>query len=120
MSSYDTKDPLISFRSVMIGKDSKGADRYQLFLTSEEASNLANALGDSLDNERGVKLDIHIGDRQTNDGSRTFKSAYTFVKKVQEGPGGFGASASQAATPKKFKAKVVAAVPVPATLGVKE
>ena len=109
-NNQQAKDPLIGFRSVIIGKDSKGADRYQLFLTQEEAVNLANALGEGSSNERGVKLDIHIGDRKTNDGTRTFKSAYTFVKQVQESSSGFGAG-NAAATPKKFKAKA------PTTLG---
>lgn len=110
--NQQAKDPLIGFRSVIIGKDSKGGDRFQLFLTQEEAVNLANALGTSAEGaERGVKLDIHIADRQTNDGSRTFKSAYTFVKVVQEAAGsGYGANTSPAA-PKKFKAKA------PTTLG---
>lgn len=102
-----SKDPMISFRSVMQGQNKKGGDRIQLYLGgesergNEQIETLIAALQAELENPKGVKLDIHINDRTTNDGSRTFKSAFGFVKAVEERPG----QGTQAA-PKRFVPKV--------------
>lgn len=78
------KDPMISFKSVRAGQDKRGDDRIELSMNQETASALYDALGTMLNNERGVKLDVHYGERETNDGSRTFLSGYAFVKEIQE------------------------------------
>ena len=107
--SEQVKDTMIMFRSTIVGKNSKGADRFQLYLTSEQAASLANSITEQLGNELGVKLDVHISDRVQEATGRKFKSTIAFVKPVQE-QGALGGQASEAA-PKKFKAKA------PTTLG---
>lgn len=96
-----SKDPLISFRSVMLGKNKKGGDRIQLYLGghtdergNEVIKTLIEALTAGLENPRGVKLDLHVNDRESEDG-RTFKSAFGFVKQVEDRD-------AQKAPPKKF------------------
>ena len=93
------KDPIIGFRSVKVGKDKKGADRIELFLGGDKGSEGRPARGnqaieeliaflqEALQNPNGCKLDVHIGERQTNDGRRTFLSAYAFLKFTEDRPG---------------------------------
>lgn len=106
-----SKDPILGFRSVIQGQNKKGGDRIQLYLgghTDERGNQaiqqLIDSLTEALNNPKGVKLDIHIQDKTTNDGSRTFKSAFGFVKPVEDGPGGQQA----AAAPKRFVPKAPA------------
>lgn len=91
------KDPMTTFRSVIRGKNSKGGDRIQLYLTPEMASQLATLINENNTSEKGVKLDLHVSRKQYE--GREFDSAITFVKTVQEGPGG------RAAGPTKFVPK---------------
>lgn len=84
------KDPMVLFRSVKRGKNSKGGDRTELFMTKEQAEVLITELTKNLDQPHGVKLDLHVGKRMTNDGTREFDSAVCFVKAVQERPGAGG------------------------------
>lgn len=84
------KDPLINVRNVIRGKNSKGADRFQLYIGGEDQYGndaivaLIETLQANVTNPKGVKIDLHVGRRTTNDGSREFDSAYFFVKKVEE------------------------------------
>lgn len=103
MSDQLTKDTMIRFRSTIVGKNSKGGDRYQLYLTTEEAASLAAELQNNAGNERGVKLDLHISERESEDGRR-FKAAMAFVKAVQESSTGYGAKPTATKT---FKPKAV-------------
>lgn len=82
------KDPMTKFRSVNVGKNSKGGDRYQLTLGGDsqngnaEIEQLIETLTALKDSPRGVKLDIHISDKEYE--GRKFKSAIAFVRAVQE------------------------------------
>lgn len=78
-----TPDPMVQFRSVKRGKNSKGGDRTELYVNKEEVMALLATLADYADNERGVKFDLHISERQSDDG-RKFDGGCMFVKKVQE------------------------------------
>ena len=84
------KDPMVTFRSVKRGKNSKGGDRTELYLTPEMAQLLIQELTTGLANPRGVKIDLHVSEKQYE--GRTFDSAICFVKPTQEPPtrgGGF-------------------------------
>ena len=76
------KDTMIKFRSTVRGKNSKGGDRIQLYLTQEEAQSLITTLTNS-NGTTGVKLDIHTN-KKTTEAGRTFDSSFAFVKQVQE------------------------------------
>lgn len=96
-----SKDPMLTFKSVKLGKDSKNNDRVQLSMTQETAHVLYETLGAELENPRGVKLDIHLTKPTTQDG-RQFDSGYAFIKGIQEfGAGGFAGAGNKAA-PTKF------------------
>lgn len=75
---------MILFKTVIVGKNSKGADRYQLYLTPEQVTNLLTAAKDAngASEGRGVKIDLHISDKEFE--GRAFKSAIAFVKATQE------------------------------------
>lgn len=102
--SDQPKDVMIKFRSTIPGKNSKGGDRLQLYLSTEEAEALMGELQAAVKagGERGAKLDIHTSEKE-HDG-RKFKSSIAFVKAVQEAgaTGGAGRPA-----PKKFVPKQV-------------
>lgn len=106
MSSDQPKDVMIKFRSTIPGKNSKGGDRLQLYLSPEEAEALMGELQAAVKagGERGAKLDIHTSEKE-HDG-RKFKSSIAFVKAVQEGTNGTGGGAGRPA-PKKFVPKQV-------------
>lgn len=111
MSDEQTKDTMVTFRSTIAGKNSKGGDRTQLYLTQEQAQTLIDELSAHITNDLGVKIDLHVSERTAKETGRKFKSAIAFVKAVQPQSGGFGGA--QASAPKKFQAKK------PATLGAK-
>jgi len=83
------QDPMLKFRAVMRGKNSKGGDRTQLYLAQEQAIILIETLQANIENPRGVKLDLHVSKKE-HDG-RSFDSGIMFVKAVQDAPqrGGF-------------------------------
>lgn len=83
-----TKDTIINFKSTTLGKNSKGGDRIQLSMSQEEVARMIETLTTHAGNDRGVKLDVHVSVKETNDGSRTFLSGFSFVKPIQE----FGAN----------------------------
>ena len=97
------KDVMIKFRSTIIGKNSKGGDRVQLYLNQEEGNALLGELQAALTagGERGAKLDVHTSDKE-HDG-RKFKSTIAFVKPVQAE----GATGGNRPAPKKFVPKQV-------------
>jgi hypothetical protein len=74
------KDTMIKFRSTIRGKNSKGGDRIQLYLTNEEATALLNEI-QKTNGTTGVKLDIHTNKKTTEDG-RTFDSSFGFCRAV--------------------------------------
>lgn len=98
MSLNQTKDAMILFRAVQLGKNSKGGDRVQLKLNNEETQKLINELTATLTNARGAKIDLHISQKEYQ--GRTFDSAIAFVKPVAEPPGAVAGGA-----PTKFVAK---------------
>lgn len=82
-----TKDPLIKVRTVIRGKNSKGGDRFQLYIGGDK--NEGNAPLDAFieclealrDNPKGIKIDLHINKKEYQ--GRTFDSAFAFVKAVE-------------------------------------
>jgi len=92
------KDLMVKFRTVIRGKNSKGGDRLQLYIDKEAIAELSEALND-LASERGVKLDIHVMQRETEEGRR-FDSAFAFVKGVQESSNGAPAGGKKKFVPK--------------------
>lgn len=84
-----TKDPMIVFKSVKRTTDENGKLRVSLSMSKEETAKLIEVLQALASSERGTKLDVHVRERETNDGSRRFDSAFAFVKEIQE----FGANA---------------------------
>lgn len=79
-----TKDTMIKFRSTIRGKNSKGGDRVQLYLTTEETQSLIKELEGTLNNERGCKLDMHITKKTATDSGRQFDSTIAFVRATSE------------------------------------
>lgn len=92
------RDPMIKFRSTIRGLNKKGADRYQFYLSQEDAVVLIETLQANVANPKGVKLDIHVAKKEAN--GRTFDSAFGFVKGVMEGPAGSGGARTYTAQPK--------------------
>jgi hypothetical protein len=82
VSNY-TKDPMISFRNTIRGLDSKGAERFQLYLNVEEAQKIVDVLTTLISEGKQSKIDLHVAKRTTNDGRREFDSAYAFIKHVE-------------------------------------
>jgi hypothetical protein len=91
MTDQRPKDPMTTFRSTIRGKNSKGGDRFQLYLTPEMASQIATLITDQNVGEKGVKLDLHISKKTASDTGREFDSAIVFVKTTQESSMGGGA-----------------------------
>ena len=94
------KDPIISFKSVAQSVNDQGKKRVTLSMSQEQTLTLIETLTAAAGNVRGTKLDIHIKKKETNDGSRTFDSAFAFVKQIQEFGAGRGAGASGQSFPK--------------------
>ena len=108
--SEQKQDPIIRIRSTSFGTSnakslSAKADknRLQLRMSPEETLNLVNALTATLTTvgakERGVKLDIHFGKRETNEGERLFDASMLFVKEVQEQSSGIPAGTTETFRP---------------------
>jgi len=80
------KDPLFGTKGVKVGPSGSKAlqdpTRLALSLNPETAKSLYETLGTLLNNERGVKLDIHYGIKTGETGS--FHSAFFFVKPIGE------------------------------------
>lgn len=95
-SGEKPKDPMVKFKSVRMGQNSKGGERIVLSLSPEEVDYLVEKVKEGA-TERGVNLDIHITERSTNDGSRNFLSGIAFIRGIQE----FGAGKQQQAVPQK-------------------
>lgn len=83
--SQKSNDPVAFFRAVKQGLNSKGGKRIQLYLDTEQATALLTAITKA-NGATGVKLDLHIGQRQNKETGATFDSAMTFIKPVQERP----------------------------------
>ena len=81
-----TKDPLISFRNTIVGKDSKGRDTLSLYLNREEIPVVVDILNSLADNPTGVKFIFHTGKKTAQDTGRTFDSTFGFIKAVQTAP----------------------------------
>lgn len=77
------KDPMILTKSVNQSVNDKGKKRLQLSLAQAEAVKLIEALTASIENPRGIKLDIHVSVKQSAEG-RTFDSAIFFVKPIAD------------------------------------
>lgn len=94
MQTQRTKDPIVNFKSVMQSVNDEGKKRVTLYLSQEEATNLASTITSMLENERGVKLDVHIKKKTVEETGRTFDSAFAFVKPVQD-PAAFQAGGNR-------------------------
>lgn len=105
------KDPLIGFRGVQEGQNSKGGDRITLTLGGEKDKDkealrtFIEVLQSHLEAPKGVKIDIHISDKEYE--GRSFRSAFCFVRAVQDMPfGGFGKGPAKAAATAATKTAV--------------
>ena len=89
-TTNNTQDPLILFKSA---KKSEGfnkrrntpEDRFELYLNKEEAAKFAQAFLALGDNERGIKLDLKMGEAISKY-NRPFTYAYCYIKATQEPP----------------------------------
>ena len=93
MTNYQDrpKDPLVKFRNVVRGFDKKkdrlnpeGGERFQLYMTTEEAMALREAIDANIESPNGLKLDLHTQKRENSQNGNVFDSAYLFVKPVEE------------------------------------
>lgn len=102
MSDENQKqDILFPAKRVVEREDSKGRDMLIVSFSKEDAEALLEVLAEEI-NERGVKLQIHVGTQTTHDGSREFRSAFMFCKGVPEPPASSGRSSG---APSRTKAK---------------
>jgi hypothetical protein len=105
-----TKDPIITVRSTMRNKDSKGRDVLVLYIGGEGERNagqidtLIAALTAAKANPSGIKLKIHTEKKEHN--GRAFDSSFFFVASVNEAPSGRG--------PVTFREKTPATTQAPA------
>lgn len=97
--SEQTKDHMFTYRSTMVGQDKAGRDTLKVYLDQDQVQIMIDTLTGLLENERGVKLTFHTGEKEAKDTGRKFLSTFGFVSAVQEGPGG------RPATKKTFVAK---------------
>lgn len=95
------KDPMIKFRSVIKGKNSKGGDRHQLYLDQENAALLIETIQANITNPKGVKIDLHVSRKTAQESGREFDSAICFVKAVSD----MGAPGARPAGPTRFAPK---------------
>lgn len=80
----EIRDKLIGFSNVKRGKNKKGNDRFQLYLTCETATELAEILIEKANGtDVGVKLDLHFNMRTNSHTGHDFESAFMFVKEKQ-------------------------------------
>lgn len=82
------KDVMLKVRATKRGKNSKGGDRLELYLSQEEVRSLFTVLSELLDHELGVKMDIHTTERVAAESGRKFDASFFFIKKTQPPPGG--------------------------------
>lgn len=94
MSEQQPKDVMIKTKGVDVRKNSKGGDFITLRLSREEAESLLAVSAESL-TDNGLRLDIHISEKETKDGSRSFLSAIMFSKGIQERPAAGGGMPSK-------------------------
>jgi hypothetical protein len=104
MSTQREKDPIFGTKSVAAvpskTRTLTDGTRLSLGITQEVAKELYEALGGMLDNERGVKLDIHYGTKVTE--TTSFLSSFFFVKPILA----YGANPNTGAAPGgKFQPK---------------
>lgn len=83
MEETKQQDPMVKFKNVSVGENSKGGTYIKLALSKEEAAYLVEQLQNSV-TDRGARLDVHISKKQTNDGKRTFDSGVAFIRGIQE------------------------------------
>lgn len=84
------KDPQVKFRNTIRGFDKvknplnpEGGERFQLYLSQEEAALFRDALDSMIENPNGVKLDLHVCKRENSKNGNVFDSAYCYVKSVE-------------------------------------
>ncbi len=107
MEQTRTKDPIITVRSTMKGKDSKGRDVLTLYIGGEGERNvgavdtLIDALNALKGSQKGLKLKIHTEQKEYE--GRKFDSSFFFVGEVQDAPG------QRSSAPRTFKPVAAAA-----------
>lgn len=94
------KDPILMCKSTKVSKDKKGNDRVELSITQEDAVKLIEAATKLLDNPRGIKLDVHITTRTSQQGKQ-FNGGYFFVKGLAD-PATFQQKTFSAKAPAAF------------------
>lgn len=91
----ETKSPKILLKSVKYSQDKAGGDVASLSLSQEEAGKLLDAVNSFMDNQRGVKLRVHVYDNVSEKTGREFKSGIIFVDPIQEPQAGQGRTVSR-------------------------
>jgi len=81
--SEEQKDVLLTFKSTKKSKDSKDADRLQLYMSVDELFILVKTAKDVV-TDRGVVLDVHTGFRKSQKTGKEFLSTYGFIRGIQE------------------------------------
>jgi hypothetical protein len=100
---------MVSFRSIAKQHNpEKKRDRVQLYLSTDEAAKLAQAVVATLDSPHGVKLDVYIDKRLNTKTNREFDSAYCFIKATQESSrGNYSRQNTSQAAPEKSDTNAV-------------
>lgn len=101
-----TKDKLLSARSTIRKKDSKGRDVITVYFTPEVVEDMIAALEATRANPKGAKLTLHTGKKEHE--GRSFDSTFGFVKGVDDNGQSFGGAAPQGRFVPKTQAKAVA------------
>ncbi len=81
--SKDARFNYTSIKSTKVSTGKKGELRVELSFTQAAVPALLEAIAALQGNERGVKLDMHLYESKTQDGSREFISPIVFVKAIQ-------------------------------------
>lgn len=80
------KDFVVNFTGFKKDKNSKGQDRFIFYMDQETAKAFSEALQKENTSGRGVKLDMHMGERVNKATGSTFLKPFMFVKEKQEAP----------------------------------
>lgn len=83
-----TQDTMIIFKSTRKSQTKTGKDGLTLSLDTDNLKSIIAELQKHLDNERGAKIAVYTGTKETQDGGRSFESSIAFVSGIQE----FGAN----------------------------
>lgn len=81
------KDPMVNFRKIITGQNSRGGSRTQLYLDPQEAMKLAQFIYNLANQGKHVKLDLNTSIKTNSQSGHQFESAYVFIKEKQQAMG---------------------------------